>query len=1408
MRARIRLPIIGLILAARSFFSHPLRFVGRRLFRFGINLGIFGLSFGRGGLRFIIRIWPFSLILGGRRGKKGGGSGKKGGGSSKTGSGGGEHRESSGGGEPRESDGERESRGERLSRAVSGRIDALRAARERSRQRERDERERPERERQERERQERERQERETRDREERDRQERDRQERDRQEREKQERERQERATRDREERERQERETRDREERDRQERDSQERKQKERERQERVERKARDEPRPTSDAELPGFGPLASRSTSEFRLGAPLPLQQRVLLEASAGTGKTFSLTSLVARYVAEHDLAVEELLMVTFTKAAAAEMRERTRATLSQALEALQSGASRDDMGGDAEWLWPIADAGPDERNVRMKRLRTAVTSIDAATITTIHGFFQQTLREVGLRSSNTLSADISPDDPNLARQVLRDELVQLYSAGDKSLAAALPDKSPADVEKRVTEILRALDANISAVAAPDVDCDPVARRWSTFVTEVKRRTKERRVGAGTLSFDDLVTLMRELLDEKNPMSAEVVSGLRARYRLVLIDEFQDTDDTQWEIFSRIFSTEFVRGADGGSRATRPFLAMVLVGDPKQAIYRFRGADISAYLGVATQSDLVRYDMTTNFRSDRDLITALNRLFSDRTAENGEPIGFKFGSPHIEFVQVKAARKGAGSGLSLSSDPNAAKALQLRWLPTDAKPTPTVAVIRPLIAEDVTNHIVRLLNEGSIAESKNGVTVERRVLPGDISILVRNHGDANPLVEALRGRGIPVVKSSIGSVTESPAVDQLRLLFAALAAPADSRKVRAFALGWFVNFPPERLLVEKDVTDLSVRCSDWAGVLIERGVVGFFQMLRADGEVITQLSSSVEAERRLTDLEHLVELLHRRIGPKPLSAAGVLRQLDDMVRGATETDENLRRIESDADAIQITTMHASKGLEYPIVLVPYPKAPQTRGPDVYTHAGRRFVDAAPDVPWEHGGLDPDVRAGLARREINGDELRIMYVAFTRAKHQLAVWWANSKGMNASPLARLLFGDYEDIDVATKVPDAAGVRASLDRIVERVGGDLVEVRELSLSGVVPLALSSPTVEVAGSGQFARFPATATGRPHVRRWSYSGIVAGFPDDHADSTKGGTDETHDAEADDAPAPTEESVAGAYTNDGLFPMPASAAFGTLVHELLEVVDFTSPTLRDDLLVEIERRGLSMLSGVDPDALATGLVRAVDTPLEPLFPGVRLADIAAGDRLAEMDFHFALPKAVESVEIARVAAADEGSLFAPYFADLADRWSARGGPGTRMGGLMTGSLDAVLRHGGNGVSRFAVVDYKSNRLSHAGDPLDVRAYGHEAMVMAMIGHHYPLQALIYCVALHRFLLSRLDGYDIDTHLVGAGYLFVRGMTGPDSPRVDGRRNGVFLWRPSSATVLAVDSLLGGGS
>ena len=1417
MKVRVRLPFIGRLIKAISFVRNPIGFIARRLFRISLSFGIFGLSFGRGGIKFAIRIWPFSFIFGGGRRKKGkgdsrgsGGSGgeglrgeKSGDGGSQAG-GGGEKNDGHGGDSRRNHGDTTESRGERLIRALDRGIAKLREVRERSRERERQEREaREKREREIREKaasEARERQEREVREKAESEA------------RERQEREARDKAKRDN--RERAEREARNKAKRDTRERaESEARDKREREirekaeseGREKTEREACESGHPIGGQSFLDDSPYSSASTRAFSLESPLPLRERVLLEASAGTGKTFALTSLVARFVAEQDLGIDQLLMVTFTKAAAAEMRERTRAKLAQALQALVSSASRDEMGGDANWMWPIASCDPEERDRRIKRLRTAVNTIDAATITTIHGFFQQTLREVGLRSSNVVASEIVADDPTLGRQVLRDELVKVFAAGDQSLAAAIPEKSPADVESRVVEILQALDANISSVAAPDQDCDPIARRWSAFVADVKRMTRERRVSNGTLSFDDLVILMRELIDPANPLSAEIIGSLRSRYRLVLIDEFQDTDDTQWEIFSQVFSTEMIKGIGGDADPSRPFLAMVLVGDPKQAIYRFRGADISVYLDVSSQSDLKRYEMTTNFRSDRDLVTALNRLFGSRTGANGELIGFKFGSPHIEFVQVSAASKGTGSAISIPTDEGASKALQLRWLPTDDGLT--VDVIRPLIAEDLANHVVRLLNDGTISEIKNGQTLERKVVPGDISILVRNHVDADPLVEALRGRGLPVMKSNIGSVTDSPAVEQLKLLLAALATPSDSRKVRAFALSWFINLPVDHLLMEQDIIELSEQCGEWASELLDRGIVGFFQLLRADSGVVTQLSNSVEAERRLTDLEHLVELLHRKIGPKSLSAAGVLRHLDEMAQGAVESDENLRRIESDAEAIQITTMHASKGLEFPIVLVPFPKAPQLRGPAVYSHGGRRYVDSAPDVPWELDGLTAEVRKGLTRREIDGDELRIMYVAFTRAKHQLVVWWAKSRGMDGSPLARLLFGDHENIEIATKVPDNETVRNKFNEIALRVGDELVEVRELSTGGSPAIPLTESLTETAGSGRVAVFPKTASGRPHVRRWSYSGIVAGLPDDHADSTRGGTDEFQQDE-DAQPATSPQDATASYANDGLFPMPASAAFGTLVHELLEKVAYNSPSLHKDLLDEIDSRGLATVGKVNPNGLAMGLARVVETPLDPLFPGIRLADILRKDRIPEMDFHFSLPNAVDLVKIAHLAAAESKSLFADYFAKLAHRWSSNGVAQKKIAGLMTGSLDAVLRHTENGETRFAVVDFKSNKLSFQGNPLDIRAYGYDSMVRSMTLHHYPLQALIYCVALHRFLLTRLDDYEIDKHLVGAGYLFIRGMVGSDTPQVNGRRNGVFVWRPSSDTVLAVDSLLGGRS
>jgi exodeoxyribonuclease V beta subunit len=1183
------------------------------------------------------------------------------------------------------------------------------------------------------------------------------------------------------------------------------------RESREKVERDAREREARDSSARinLPDDEAEGDVHRTEFDINNPLPFQSRVLIEASAGTGKTFSLTSLVARYVSEENLKIDQLLMVTFTKAAASEMRERTRAKLSEALTALNSEITPDRVKAEDIWMKPIVDCSGKTRDDRISRLVEAISGIDSATITTIHGFFQQALREVGLRSADTADSEIAQGKSSIAKQILRDELVTLFASGTVSLMNALPGKTPSDLEKQLLEIIDGLDSNISAIAAPEVDEGTVAFEWSTFVNQVRQKINEQRSASGTISFDDLITGLRDLLEPSNTLSAEVINGMRARYRLVLIDEFQDTDDTQWDIFSKIFDVEYLKSIQGPIRTDETFLAMIMVGDPKQAIYRFRGADIAAYLKAVDDPKLRRFEMKRNFRSDRNLITGLNRWFQGKTDEHGKTTGFKFGNKNIAFIEVDAAKKGSANGLEIKGSPADSKAIQLRWIQNDHKPATRVEILRRRIAEDLCNHVTLLLNSGTIPDKREGVAIERAVQPGDISILVRAHRDADLIVEALRSRRIPVVKSNVGSVAQSEALDQLRLLLSAMASPNDNRKVKAVALSWFVGFSVIDLLDEMKISNLGTRCNDWAKNLLELGIVGFYQTLRAEESVMAKISLSIEMERRLTDLEHLAELLHGKTNGKKLSAASVLRYLEEIATEQDDSDEHLRRIDSDAKAIQITTMHTSKGLEYPIVLIPYPKAPISMGAKVFTHEGQRFVNAAPGSPWELGRLNEEIREKITSEEIEGDDLRLMYVAFTRAKHQLVVWWANSKDMSYSPLARLLFGDHEDISIATTALDGDLARKRFNEIQRQIGADengenIMHVKELILDESLEIPLSRVEDEVSSAGRNADFPAHATRNWNWRRWSFSSLSSSLKGDDSDSHKGGSDEGDPSSGVGEAVKTDGSF---YTNKGLFTMPASAEFGTLVHEILEQVNFTSLTLKEDLLRAINSYGPEVLRGIDSEELAQGLLGSLGTSLDPLIPGFKFTDLDERDRLAEMDFHFSLAMPEVSAEnLALAVAEDKFSMFAEYFSQLAEKWRADGGRG--IAGLMTGSIDVLFRVNSGDRSRYFVVDYKSNRLHSPNGEVPYSAYEVESMKKAMEEHHYPLQAMFYCVALHRFLSMRVGDYDIDRDLGGAGYLFVRGMVGNDTPMSGGSRNGVLAWRPSSETILKVNALLGGES
>ena len=1124
------------------------------------------------------------------------------------------------------------------------------------------------------------------------------------------------------------------------------------------------------------------------FELTHPLPSREWLLLEASAGTGKTYSLTALVARYVAEEGLRADELLMVTFTRAAAAEMKQEVREQLLRALNALNAPDSQKLD----PWLANLRDCSVDEQSLRRGRLETAISNIDSATISTIHGFFQQALGDLGIRSGDAKTPAPAESDAVVSQKVIRDVLVNRFAANALALDPT-GSKDPTSIEGSVLKVFKETSNNLAAELSPTPDTSP-AGQWSSIIQELRKAIKEERVNQGVVAFDDLIVDLVEKLDDPT-LGQQIIRVLRSRYRLVLIDEFQDTDTFQWRLFSKVFDLAGVPDE---------FLALIVVGDPKQAIYRFRGADIDAYLKAADDRSMSKRQMTTNYRSDRPLVEALNSWLTDVT----------FGDEDIAYVPVTTPDSHANARLTGGGDP-----LQFRFLPIIGKKS--ADEVRAAISIDVVDHIQSLLNDGQIVAEPGSTSESRPVTLGDICVLVRGHNDANQLMEELRKRHIPAVRSRIGSVLESDAMDQLRLLLTAMANPSDSRRVRAVQLSWFAPNPvvvtpstettetnepsqtTETAEAKQDPIEvLQNKCRDWANELEARGLVGWYQVLRLDEEVIKEISSDFEAERRLTDLEHVIELLDGQLGGRRAPVSAVLRALDELKETMnTEAEAQKRRIDTDRDVIQITTMHSSKGLEYPIVLMPFPKETREGSVSLYEMKGTRFVDCAPNIGWVAGGLDQIERERLDLVETIADDLRLFYVAVTRARHQLVIWWGRGSSSNRSPitgpLARVLFGTTIDLNQKTTLADDDEARTIIQALVKRLGPN-VGFKELT-KWEDNREWEAPTPEVSGVLTAEPFPEHDIERDGWYRWSYSSLSKGARANNEGSARGGTDE--------APGgPELGEDGGPQTFEGpLLGMQASADFGTFVHELFEVIDLSASDVGAEVRAVIETSGRAASFDADPEVLAQGLMLAIDTPLGATADDATLRTIGS-NRLNELVFHFPLADGNSPVTpsaLFELAASFDDDQFSDYFKALAagNRMSA-------MAGLMTGSIDSVIRLGDTSNGTYGVIDYKTNRLHTPGDVAPVSAYGYESMKHAMEHGDYPLQILVYNVALHRMLQLRLAGYDIDRHIGETNYLFVRGMIGPNTAVIDGQRNGVFAWRPSSELIVAASKLLGGQS
>ena len=1169
-------------------------------------------------------------------------------------------------------------------------------------------------------------------------------------------------------------------------------------------------------------------------------PLTRGVsLIEASAGTGKTYAITALFVRLMVEENLVVREILAVTYTEAATEELRHRVRQALVQAAQAFATGNS------EVPYLQALVDRFKTQAGEMEARLQNALRDFDEAPIFTIHGFCQRTLRDRAFESGLLFDTELVTDPSEFLQEIADDfwrkhfyesgatpvnfalknnfgperfldllrtcanfpqieflspaknwsgdrlaaELEKSFSAAREvwlAEAGAIKDcfgpdikwgNQPYNDSKKMAalfdqldncfsasdtafETLAALEAfcpgrlrekqNRKSKSPPPVPvhkffdlCEAVCQAEQIWLaglqlafveyarTELPRRKTERKIQY----FDDLLTRLDNTLT--GPGGESLAEDLRTRYRAALIDEFQDTDPVQYSIFRRAFA------GDGSF--------LFLIGDPKQAIYGFRGADIFTYLAAAGEA-AHHYTLGENWRSESGLVTAVNKIFS------AAPGSFVF--DRIAFQEAAPKGKADAEPLTVADTPE--PPFQFWFLPRtgtkEISKTHAVKNLPPAVASE----IVRLLN----GDTKIG---RRRLKPEDIAVLVLTNRQAAAVQAALSQAKIPSVLHTTASLFESHEAAELRRVLAGIALPGDERLVKsALATDLF----------GLDGCQLAECPEDqWHGWLqlfhdyLEAwNRDGFFRMFRLwlqRHQVRQRLLAFLDGERRLTNLLHLGEVLHQAETERRLGVAGLQKWLaEHMSQDEEAAEEHQLRLERDDNAVRIVTVHKSKGLEYPVTfcLFSWKDSGLIRGSEelVFFHDATRNDRLVRD-------LGPDIADGhrqQARQERLAENVRLLYVALTRASHRCYFAWGGMRDAGTSAPAWLLHrppvtdGPLLDaLEAHFKSLGDEAMRKDLAALSERSKGNLI-VSDLPAT---VNALYQPPADGGATLECRQF------QGRIRRdWvisSFTYFRAGLPEEHPDR-------------DGVAAPAKEEVPG----QGFFAFPKGAKAGTCLHEILEQLPFDA-TGEEMLQLVNQRLPAHGLDGPGrSEAVRQMLEALVRFPLDPERKNFTLSKLTAADRLNELEFYFP----IQNVVPARLQ---------ELLGNLG--WSAAvPAPLDRLAfdpvqGFLKGFIDLVFRF----EDRYYLVDWKSNWLGNR-----MEDYSPAALKEEMRRQYYFIQYHLYTVALHKYLALRIPGYDYDRHFGGVIYLFLRGID-PTQPE-----RGAYRDRPSRRAVEQLAAMLEG--
>ena len=1162
-------------------------------------------------------------------------------------------------------------------------------------------------------------------------------------------------------------------------------------------------------------------------------------LVEASAGTGKTFAIGMLVLRAVTELGIPIREVLVVTYTKAATEELRERIRKRFIEARTLVINKGEGTTDPVLKEWFDRMADL-----QLVKKRLDDALTDIDLTEIFTIHGFCQRMLQEHALESGQFFETELLQDTSSLLSEVIEDYwrtrvysldelscrlLVSSYPSPEKLYksinssgiddATVIPESG--GIEQCSEELGRAfkhlrrwfelhgaeLLSHLAAAAAEGKFKKPLAdpegldvvwgalerffhgegvpedidllstqgllerlngrkvkkdkqqafiESWPVADDElfaftlaadnlklsfredllhhVQKELARRLYDLGALSFNDLIRRLDHALHSDN---GELAALIGKRYGAAFIDEFQDTDGSQWSIFSTLFG--------GGSHY------FYLIGDPKQAIYKFRGADIHSYF-QARQSADYQYTLEKNYRSHPALVEGINHLFQF------SPKPFNYEVDRLPFHAVEAAKSEGEIGLV--KDGRLLDTLIYWQLPENLESNKhdwKTGQARELFLRRTVIEITGLLADETgvdcLAENHSGEVEARPLQPGDIAILVRNHKEGRTYQAALGEIGLPSVIASKTSVYSSAECEELYLVLDSIIEPANVRKLKsAMAVSWFGLTGNELEALWSD----EALFGSWFDRFLfyhqlwqEKGFLVMIYTLLRDEQVVLHLAAATQGERRITNIYHLIELVSEAEVEEKLGPSQTLSLLLSRIEDARGADDTELRLESDEEAVQIVTMHSAKGLQYPVVFCPclWQRAAFLRREKeiVSFHSEDGLVV---DIGSEEFEGHKDIALG----EELAEELRLLYVAVTRAEARCYIMWADCGGdawnhnSFESGLGYILFGGEKQ--------DHAGQAAVLANFADNAGVHY----ELLSTGRDPFGVKFHSDE--SEPLSARERGVRRFSTDFRMSSYSAIAALTEhQDHGSYNAG------------QPEVREDNEVAPILHTGL---PAGASFGNLIHDSLEDIPFRffdgRASTTETLKKLCQRYGLDVEPGAIHEFLRSGVESRVGRA-EELFS---LSMLDENRCLKEMKFYF-------QVNNLNTRGINDILSHDPAVSAVSEM---------QMRGYLTGFIDLVCQWQG----KFYVIDYKTNYLGeYLGD------YRGEMLVEAMAAHNYGLQYWIYSLVLHRYLDNVLEDYDYETHFGGALYLFVRGM----SPARPG--NGVFHTVPDFDRLKQLDLLLG---